>query len=277
MVAVVTDSAANLPPDLAAELGIDVVPMYVTIGGESFRDGVDLRPDELYERLAQGDAVATTSTPSPGDFLAAFERAGGEPVVCVTVASSMSAAHAQAVRGAETYTGHVEVVDSRSASMAEGFVALAAARAAAGGADAGAAAARAREVAAATRLFATVETFDFLRRSGRVTRLQAYAATALDIEPVFAFRGGEPSAVARPRTRRRALDRVVAETLRAASGGRLHLAVVHARAAAEAEHVMERVAAGADILERYVVEVTPVVGAHVGPGLVGTAFYRDPG
>jgi len=277
MVAVVTDSAANLPPDLAAELGIDVVPMYVTVGNETFRDGVDLRPERLYERLAQDGAVATTSTPSPADFLAAFERADDEPVVCVTVASSMSGAHAQAVRAAEACSGRVEVVDSRSASMAEGFVALEAARGAAGGADRAAVAARARRVAASARLFATVETFDFLRRSGRVTRLQAYAATALDIKPVFAFRDGEASAVARPRTRRRALDRVVAETLRAAEGGPLHLAVVHARAADEAARVMEAVAAATDVIERYVVEVTPVVGAHVGPGLVGTAFYRDPG
>jgi DegV family protein with EDD domain len=276
MVAVVTDSAANLPPDLVARLGIDVVPMYVTVGNQTFRDGVDLPPERLYERLASDGAVATTSTPPAADFLAAFERARPEPVVCVTVASSMSGAHAQAVRAAEAFSGPVEIVDSRSASMAEGFVALEAARAAAAGADAASAAARAREVAAAARLFATVETFDFLRRSGRVTRLQAYAATALDIKPVFAFRDGEPSAVARPRTRRRALERVVSETVAAARGGRLHLAVVHARAAAEAEEVMDAVAAGADVVERYVVEVTPVVGAHVGPGLVGTAFHRDP-
>jgi len=276
MVVVVTDSAANVPPELAERLGIVVVPMYVTVGSETFRDGVGLHPDELYERLANEGEVATTSTPTAADFLAAFERAGSRPVVCVTVAGSMSGAHGQARRAAEEFPGVAEVVDSRSASMAEGFVALEAARAAAGGADLAAVAARARRVAAATRLFATVETFDYLRRSGRVNRLQAYAATALDIKPVFAFRDGEPSAVARPRTRRRALDRVVEETVNAAEGRPLHLAVVHARAAAEAERVVDAVAGAADVVERYVVEVTPVVGAHVGPGLVGTAFYCDP-
>ena len=276
MVVVVTDSAANLPPDLARELGIDVVPMYVTVGSEVFRDGVDLRPDQLYERLARGDAVATTSTPPPADFVAAFERARDRAVVCVTVAGSMSGAHGQAARAAQEFAGRVEVVDSRTASMAEGFVAIEAARAAAAGADLVAVAARAREVAVAARLFATVETFDFLRRSGRVTRLRAYAATALDIKPVFEFRDGEPSAIARPRTRRRAIDRVIAETMSSAAGRQLHLAVVHARAAAEAAAVMEAVEGAADVVERYVVEVTPVVGAHVGPGLVGTAFYTDP-
>src|SRR5215831_18034682 len=101
--------------------------MYVTVGGETFRDGLDLRPDQLYERLAADGVGATTSTPSPGDFLEAFERAGANPVVCVTVAASMSGAHRQAVAAARELGGNVEVVDSRSASMAEGFVALEAA------------------------------------------------------------------------------------------------------------------------------------------------------
>src|SRR5215471_6789767 len=114
MVVVVTDSAANLPSDLVESLGVDVVPMYVTVGGETFRDGLDLRPDQLYERLAADGVGATTSTPSPGDFLEAFERAGANPVVCVTVAASMSGAHRQAVAAARELGGNVEVVDSRS-------------------------------------------------------------------------------------------------------------------------------------------------------------------
>ena len=119
-------------------------------------------------------------------------------------------------------------------------------------------------------------TFAHLQRSGRVTRLQAYAATALDIKPVFAFRGGEPAAVARPRTRRRALDRVVAETTAAAAGRPVRLAAIHARAEAEARDVADRVEAEIPVVERYVVEVTPVVGVHVGPGLVGTAIAPEP-
>ena len=188
----------------------------------------------------------------------------------------MSAAHHQARRAGEDFEGTVEVVDSLSASMAEGFVAMAAARAAGHGASLAEATARARAAAATARLFATVDTFAHLQRSGRVSRLQAYAATALDIKPVFAFRGGEPAAVARPRTRRRALDQVVAETAAAAAGRPVRLAAIHARAAAEARDVADRVAAQIPILERFVVEVTPVVGVDVGPGLVGTAIAPDP-
>jgi DegV family protein with EDD domain len=272
MIAVVADSAANLPPEVAEAHGISIVPMVVHVGAQTFRDGIDLSPGELYARLAAGDGPATTATPSPADFLAAYRAAGAEEIVCVTVASSMSSAHQQAVSAASDFEGSVEVVDSLSASMAEGFVALEAARAAARGASLREVAAAARAAALETLLFATVNTFDHLQRSGRVSRLQAYAATALDIKPVFAFRDGEPSAVARPRTRRRALDRVVAETVAAAAGRRIRLAAIHAAAEDDARRVAGRVRAEVEVAELFVVEVTPVVGVHVGPGLVGTAF-----
>jgi DegV family protein with EDD domain len=272
MIAVVADSAANLPPEVAEEHGVSIVPMVVHLGGRTFRDGLDLAPGELYARLAAGEGPATTATPSPAAFLAAYRASGAAEIVCVTVASSMSAAHQQAVAAASEFEGSVEVVDSRSASMAEGFVALEAARAAARGASLREVAAAARTAASETRLFATVDTFDHLQRSGRVSRLQAYAATALDIKPVFAFRDGEPSAVARPRARRRALDRVVAETVAAAAGRTIRLAAIHAVAEDDARRVAERVRAEVEVAELFVVEVTPVVGVHVGPGLVGTAF-----
>jgi DegV family protein with EDD domain len=272
VIAVVADSAANLPPEVAAEHGISIVPMVVHLGDRTFRDGIDLSPGELYARLARGEGPARTATPSPADFLAVFRAAGSASVVCVTVAASMSGAHRQAGAAAAEFDGPVEVVDSRSASMAEGFVALEAARAAARGASLEEAAAAARAAASETRLYATVDTFEHLQRSGRVNRLQAYAATALDIKPVFAFRDGEPSAVARPRTRRRALDRVVAETVAAAAGRAVRLAAIHAAAEDDARDVGERVKAEVQVAELFVVEVTPVVGVHVGPRLVGTAI-----
>ena len=162
-VGVVADSAANVPPALARELGIEIVPMYLRIGEETFRDGTDLPLDGFYRRLAARREPATTSTPSPGDFLTAFERTGRREVVCVSVASTMSASHQQAMLAAERFDGRAEVVDSLSASMAEGFVALGAARAAAEGAPLTDVARAARSIAAETWLFATVDTFEFLQ------------------------------------------------------------------------------------------------------------------
>jgi fatty acid kinase fatty acid binding subunit len=275
VVAVVADSAANLPGELARELGIEVVPMYLKFGERVYRDGTDLTPADFYDRLVSDTEPASTSVPSPGDFLAAFERTGAEEIVCVTVASSMSSSRQQAMFAAERFPGRVEVVDSMSASMAEGFVATEAARVAAGGGGVEAVVHRAREVAGRARLLATVATFEFLRRSGRVTKLQAYAATMLDIKPVFGFREGEIVPVARTRTRRRALDRIVEDTVAEAGERPLHLAVIHAAAREEAGELMERLAARAHLAERFITEVTPVIGAHTGPGLIGTAFYCD--
>jgi len=276
LVSVVTDSAANLPADLAAELGIRVVPLHIAIGERVFRDGVDIGMDAFYERLQAGEEVASTSAPSPGDFLEVFrDVADGEDVVCVTVAAAVSATY-QSARAAAREAGRpVAVIDSTNASMAEGFVAVEAARMAREGAPVEAVTARAEAVAAGSRIVATIDTFEFLKRSGRVRRAQAYAATMLNIKPVFRFQDGDAEGIGRPRTRSRALDRIVEETVREAAGRPLHLAAFHALAAEEAKEVVRQVEAEADVVESYVVEGTPVIGAHTGPGLVGMAFFCD--
>ena len=272
-VAVVVDSAANLPGEVARELGIEVVPMYLNLGGTTYRDGLDLTPGDFYDRLLRDREPASTSTPSPGDFMEAYERPGGHEVLCVTVAESMSSSIQHATLAADRFDGRVEIIDSGSASMGEGFVAIEAARRAASGGSLEEVAARAREVASRARLFATVDTFEFLRKSGRVTKLQAYAATMLDIKPVFGFREGEIAPIARPRTRRRAIDAVVEAALAEIGDRSVHFAVFHAAAADDALALASRIEERANVFERYVVEVTPVIGAHTGPGLVGTAFF----
>lgn len=275
MVVVAADSAANLPDALARRLRITTVPMYLKFGQAAYRDGLDMAPDDFYARLLRDQEPASTAAPSPGDFLEAFKATGADEVVCVTVASTMSASHQAARLAAERFGGLVEVIDSRGASMAEGFVALAAARAAAAGHPLAEVASRARAAAARARLVATVDTFEFLLRSGRVNKLQAYAATVLDIKPVFAFRDGEASAVARPRTRRRALERVADEVGGRAGGRPIRLALLHAAAEPDALELGRLIGGRVEILERHVVEVTPVIGAHTGPGLVGAAFCQD--
>jgi DegV family protein with EDD domain len=274
-VAIVADSAANLPDDLARELGIEVVPMYLKFGDEVYRDGRDLTPADFYQRLVRDGVVASTSTPSPGDYLEAFQRTGQQEILCVTVASSMSSSHQQALLAAERSGGRIEVVDSKSAAMAEGFVVLEAARAAARSASLSEVAARATDVVRRTRLYATVDTFEFLRKSGRVTKLQAYAATVLDIKPVFGFREGDVVPISRSRTKRKALARIVEDAVGEMADRPAHLAALHAAARGEAEELAERISARTNVVEKVLTEVTPVIGAHTGPGLVGVAFFCE--
>jgi len=272
MVAVVTESAANVPPDVALRLGITVVPLVLHIGGRSYRDGVDMSGPAFYERLTAGDHVSTAA-PSVGDFLNGMERAGSDEVVCVTLAGGLSASNHQASLAAERFGGHAVVVDSGSATMGEGFVAIEAARAALGNAGIDGVVARAREVAEAVHVVGTVETFDYLKRSGRVSRLQAYAATALNIHPVFRMDGGEIAAVGRPRTRGRALTAVIDEVVTGSEGRPLHIAAFHALAEDAAHELARRIAEQADVVESHVVDSTPVIGANTGPGLVGVAAF----
>src|SRR5436190_10545085 len=275
MIATVTDSAANVPPEVARDLGIRVVPIHLRFGPDMFRDGVDLVGGDFHERLVHDERAASTSAPPLGDFLEAFRATGTDEVLCVTLSSGVSAAHHDAVLAAERFDGRVEVVDSHSATMGEGFVAIEGARAIRGGASLDEAADRARNVAGRTRVFGAIETFEFLRRSGRVNKLQAYAATMLDIKPVFQLREGEIGAVARPRTRSRALARIVEETLDEVRGRPVHLAAFHVRAEADARELVRRIEAEAPVVESFVVDSTPAIGAHTGPGLVGVAYFCD--
>ena len=275
MVAVGADSASNIPASLASELGITIVPLHVRVGDAVYRDGVDLTPGDFYRQLIDATEPVSTSASSPGDFLEAFDRTGESEIVCVTVAEGMSSNHQHARLAAADFSGRVEVVDSKSASMGEGFVAIEAARLAKTNASMEAVAERARDVTRKVTLVAMVETFEYLKRSGRVTKLRAYAATMLDIKPVFAFRDGDTIPIARGRTRRRALARIVEEALREIGDRRAHVAVVHAAAEDEARAVLDEIRACAEVTDSMITEVTPVVGVHTGPGLVGTAVFCD--
>jgi fatty acid kinase fatty acid binding subunit len=274
-ITLVTDSASNVPSSLAAELGIQIVPMYLKFGEIVYRDGVDLPPGDFYERLASEQVAVSTAGASVGDFAEAFETAlrTAEGVVCVTVASFVSVTHSSAVKAAEDFGGRVVVVDSASASMGEGFSVVEGARAAAAGAALEEVAARAQDVASRTELAATINTFEYLRRSGRVHALLAYAGAALNIKPVFAFRGGKVEQLGRPRSRSRAVERVVEEIAQVADRGPVRLAVCHAAVAEEAEALRERLVAELSPDEALINEFTPLMGAHTGPGLLGVAAW----
>jgi len=275
-VAVVTDSASNLPREVIAEHGIHVVPMILKFGEEVLYDGVDLDVQDFYRRLVDEQVPASTSAPSAGDYRDVFERAlaDADVTVCVTVASFLSVSHEAAVQAAASFGERVRVVDSGSASLGEGLAVLEAARAASDGAGADQVAARAADVASRTAFVATIDTFEFLRRGGRVNALMAYAATTLNIKPVFAVRGGKVEQLGRPRTRARALDRIVEEVRRGAGHGRPRIGVAHANCAEEAAALAERLRAEFDPKETLVSAFTPLMGAHTGPGVLGVAFWR---
>jgi len=278
-IAVVTDSASNLPPEVAAQYGITVVPIYLHWDGRTYRDGVDITPDEVYQRLRENKHLPHTAGPSAGDFLQTYLRLGREVKGIVSVhlpaelSSVIQAARLAADMAAEEVP--VRVVDTGTAAMGAGFVALAAARAAAQGTGLDAVAQVAREVSPKVMVYAMLDTLEYLWRGGRIGRAAALVGAALQIKPILYLNNNVVDVLAKPRTRSRALRVMLDEMARRVDGHPVHVAVLHADAPVEARLLREQVEARFHCVEVLTSAFTPVMGAHTGPGLLGLAFYPE--
>ncbi len=271
-VAVVADSACDLPGEVAAAEGIVLVPLTVAFGATSFLDGVDLSPDAFWDRVEDDQEHPTTASPSPGALMDAWTRAarGAAGVVSVHLSSKLSRTFDTARAAAAESGVPVEVIDSRSVSMGQGLVALAAARAAELGGGPAEVGDAARAASRRLTVGAILETVEFLRRGGRVGRTKAAMSELLRIRPVLALEDGEPVLAGRARTRRRA----IAEVLERAHGPAEAAAVFHARAPDADEAV--RLVRAATSVEPLVGPIGPVTGSHLGPGALGIALMAPP-
>lgn len=271
-VALVTDSTADLPAEEAARLQVQVVPAILVLGEESYRDGEGLTRQAFYERLPGLRTPPTTAAPSPQAFAQAYERAlaaGAEHVVSVHVSAALSGMVNAASQGAKDFEGRVTVVDSRQVSMGLGLQVIEAAEAAAAGGTAAEVLATLEKARRRVRLFAMLDTLEYLRRSGRVGWLQASLGGLLQVRLLVEVVEGEVRRLAQERTRRRGVARLLAEVQR--QGAAERLAVLHTRAEAEARELAARLAEAGYPSDAYVVEATPIIGAHVGPGALGVA------
>lgn len=270
-VAIVTDSAASLPEGLAAEHKITVVPMWLTFGSTSVRDG-ELSMEEITRRVDQG---FSTSGPAPGEYVEALVAADrGEGVVVVTLSKAMSSTFATAELAAGMAEGvRVAVVDTGTAAGAQGLVALAAAAKAETGAPLDEVAAAAKKASAEVRLVATLPSLEHLARSGRVPGAAAWAGRWLNLHPIFEFRAGKVRALRPARGCRAARARVLASWAATGTGGaRLHVAAMHALDEAGADELLAGVRRRVEPTSSFVASFSPVMVAHTGPGLVGLAW-----
>jgi DegV family protein with EDD domain len=277
-VVVVTDSTATVPEHLVQELDIRVVPLLLHVDGHSFRDGVDLKPAEFYELLRNSKHIPTTAAPSVGDFVRVYAAASREAsgIVAIHIPSELSAVYSTSVLASQLVDGvPIRVVDSRLATMAQGFVVLEAARAAAAGADLDAVVARAKQMSTRVQFFAVLDTLEYLYRGGRIGGAAALAGAALQIKPILSMVDGQVLPYAKPRTRRKAI-RCMLQAVEESVGDRpVHAAVLQAAAEDEAEELRQQMAEAFDCVELYVTEFTPVMGAHTGPGVLGIAFFVE--
>lgn len=271
-VTVITDSAAALPADLADECGVRIVPLWLHVGADSFRDG-DVPLADLVDRL---DEPFSTAGPSPVEFKEAMTTATERgPVVVLTVASTMSSTYAAALLGARQADHDVFVVDTRTAAGAQGLVVLAAARAAAAGAGVGDVLGVAQRVIDRVRLVATVPDLTRLARSGRLPEAARRLGARVGAQPLFELRAGRVRPMRPAFGRTAALDRIVERCASGRDGGRLHVAVLHALDPAAADTLSTRIAE-LDPASCFVGPFSPVMVAHTGPGLAGVAWWREP-
>ena len=285
VVGIVTDSTACIPPDVAAQHEIEVIPLHLAFGDEVFQDALEGGSAAFYRKLRETKEPPTTAAPPPGVYANAILRAaeGGRSVLAITVSRQFSAMHEAATQGAAVARERrpdldVRVLDSGAAAMAQGFVVLEAARAAAEGLDIDGVIARAEALMPRVQLLVMLDTLTHLSRSGRVPRLIVWAASPLRVKPIVVYQGGQYRPVAIVRTKRRAVDRLLqALEQRATGGGELHVCVHHTNVPEEAERLAERVRERLNPAELLVSEFTHVMGVHTGPGLLGFAFYTGSG
>ncbi|MCS7179115.1 MAG: DegV family protein [Anaerolineae bacterium] len=278
-VMVATDSGANLPRPLAQQWGIEVIPLWIQMDDQSYRDGVDIQPLEFFQRLKERVRRLQTSQPSLGEFLEFYRRLQekARSIVSIHVTSRYSGVF-QAARAAaaELAPYPIEVVDSGTIAMAQGFIALAAARAAAAGASLAEVVERTRAAIPKVDLVAALETLEYAVRGGRLAWAARMVGNLLHVKPLVRVRDNDVSLFGQARSRTRAIRQLLDTLAQRVGDAAVHIAILHTGAVEEAQRLKEEILARFRCVEVYIEPVTPVLGVHAGPGALGLACYVEP-
>lgn len=282
-VAIVTDSTASLPPEVAAEHDIVVVPLQVVIGATVYDEGADGATPELVAAALKEWKPVSTSRPGPATLLEVYEKAaaaGATEIVSIHLSGDMSGTFESAQLAARDAPVPVLPVDTRQVGVATGYAALAAAEAVAAGASAETAAEVARARAAATSSLFYVDTLEYLRRGGRIGAASALLGGALAVKPLLQIEDGKVASLERVRTSGRALARLEELAVQAAGDRQVDVCVAHLASLERAEQLAaklsQRLEANLDGRELWCGELGAVLGAHVGPGMIAVCVAPRP-
>lgn len=281
-VRVVADSSVCLPRELIKKYNIELVPETIIFGTKIYRDGVDLDPGDFYVLLGRAKDLPTTSAPSPQDFIDAYQRAAkdADAIACVLVTSGFSQMGLQAALTARESVPQppIEIVDSRTAVGAYGFVVLAAAKAAADGKSLPEVLKAAESVQQRVNMVLTLDTLKYLAKGGRIGKAAQWAGTMLSIKPILevSVATGAIEPIERVRSRPKALRRLLGIMQeRVGEGQKVHVSIDHANVPEEAEQLKSQISSLFDCTDIFINDWAPVAGVHCGPGVIGLSFYSE--
>ncbi|MFO8101249.1 MAG: DegV family protein [Dehalococcoidia bacterium] len=269
-VKIVTDSTADLPESLVQSLGITVVPLSVNFGRDTYLDGVDLKADEFYEKLARSRYLPTTSQPTPAAFTEVYNTISNQTdeILSIHISPKLSGTLNSALLAREAMNSgcRIEIIDSLQASMGLGLIIIKAAEAVREGAGLEEALELTHGLIPRTHLFGMVDTLEYLHKGGRIGRAQALMGTLLSIKPLIGTGGGEVQPKGKARTQKKALARL--SEMVQGFGGIEEMTILHSTIPAEAAALTERMAAVFEKDRIYQSRIGPVIGTYLGPGAI---------
>jgi DegV family protein with EDD domain len=281
-VAIIADSIACLTKEQVEQHGITIAPIPISSQGKVYRDWVDITPTEAYELFLKDPGSFRTAGASPGVFLEAYRQASkrAKDILCLTLSAKLSGACEAAKQAIEEVKKElpqlsIEVLDTKTVTAAEGFVALAAARAAEAGKSLAEVVKAAEEMMERVNFLILLDTIRHVYRTGRIPKIAAVAGSMLSIKPVLTSSGGIIRFVTAARSRERGIDKMLIMIRNRVGKGPVHMAVMHAYAPDDAQRLKERVAAEFNCAELWVTELSPVMGYATGTGTLGLAFYSE--
>jgi DegV family protein with EDD domain len=283
MVKIVTDSSAHLPQDQRQKHDITVVPLKAIFGTQVYRDEIDLTNEQFYEMLPKAKEHPTTSQPSAGEFAQVYRPLleAGKEIVSIHLSSKLSGTYASACAAKTELETHLKkampltIVDTPWLSMALGMLCLAAAQAAEAGQSREEIVAAVNALIPKLNLIFVLDTLEYLKRGGRIGGAKAMLGTLLNVKPMLQIEHGQVEPLEQPRSRAKALRRLLEILEERADHKPLHVSVLHAQAADEARVLEKEIRTRFDCKEFYLTEIGSVIGVHTGPNAVGLAFYTD--
>lgn len=272
-IGLVADSVCDLPKEIIAKFDIHIVPIYIKFGDVVYRDGIDITPNDVYHKLKDNGLVASTSSPSPGDFQQVFQKIADkfETILTITISSKLTAVFQNACIARTLFPKKdIRVFDSGLASIAEGFLIMEVAKAIKKGLKIDEIVVLLERIKEKIKIFATVDVLKYLYRSGRVPALKALLGSTLKIKPVLTIQNGEVKLLAKIVSRAASINYLCKQVIDLFKNQvPVRIAIIHALCEDVAQDIKKRLEKSINCFESMVTEVTPVIGAYVGPGLIG--------